>query len=161
MLLKTLGALLLAAVGLGLSRHLSRLLQVRIRQMEGFLQLLRTTRERIVGFRTPTPAIFAEFRNEALEAAGFLPALRSGDMRTALVTARDGLYLDDEEMIPLWDFAAALGSGFAEEEAARCELAIAALERALEARRSDRPNAARLGRTLVLGASLAVILVLV
>ncbi len=161
MLLKLLGSLLLTAVGLGLSRHLSRLLLLRIRQLEGFLQLLRTTREKIVGFATPVPRIFADFRNEALEAAGFLPALRATDMKTALCSSRDGLYLDDEEMAPLVDFAASLGCGFADEEGARCEVAIAAIERALETRRGDRPTAARLGRTLVVGASLAVILVLV
>ncbi len=161
MLLKLIGSCILAAVAFGLSRHLTRLLLLRIRQLEGFLQLLRTTREKIVGFGTPTPEIFAGFRNEALEAAGFLPALREGSMRTALREARDGLYLDDEELLPLLEFAASLGSGFADEEAARCEVAIAAIERALEARRSDQPNTAKLGRTLVVGASLAVILVLV
>ena len=160
-LLKLIGAATVAAFALVMSSHLSRLLLVRIRQLEGFLQLLRTISDKIIGFRTPTPAIFAAFRNEALEAAGFLPALRSGGMRHALTEARGGLYLDEEEMAPLLEFAETLGSGFADEEVARCGVVIAAVERALEARRGSRPSATKLSRTLVLGASLAVILVLV
>ena len=161
MLTKLLGAATITAFAFFTSFHLSHLLLARIRQLEGFLQLLRTTRDKIVGFRTPTPEIFAAFQNEALEASGFLPALRGGDMKSALDGARSGLYLDDEELAPLIEFAASLGSGFATEEAARCEVAITAVERALEVRRGSRPSATKLSRTLVVGASLAVILVLI
>ncbi len=161
MLLKLFGAATLAAFALGISRHFQHLLSARIRQLEGFLQLLRTTHDKIVGFGTPTPTIFAAFRNEALEAAGFLPVLRERGLQEALLSAREGLYLDSEELAPLLELAASLGRGFAAEEAARCRVAIAELERALAARRGSRPGSARLCRTLVLGASLAVILVLI
>ena len=159
-MLRLLGAAALLSFGLLTTRHLERLTHTRILQLEGFLLLLRTTREKILAFGTPTSEIFAAFRHGALEEAGLLVALRQNGMAAALGAARERLYLDDAEMAPLLDFAAALGSGFVAEETARCDLAIAAVERALNARRATEKDSTRLSRTLVLGASLASILVM-
>ena len=160
MLIRLFGAAALLGFALFTARHLERLYRTRILQLEGFLLLLRTTREKILAFGTPTPEIFSVFRHDALEEAGFLPTLREEGMAAALRAARERLYLDDGEMAPLLDFAASLGRSFAAEEATRCDVTIAAVERALAARSAAEKDAAKLSRTLVLGASLAFILVL-
>lgn len=161
MLLKLFGALAVGVFAARLTVHAMRLFSERILQLEGFLKLLRHIREKISCFRTPTPEIFKSFENDALSRAGFLPALAEGDMSAALRASRTHLYLDEEEMGALLDFSAALGGGFCEEEVARCDLAIAAISEALTRRRETQPRASKLCRTLVLGASLAVIIVLI
>ena len=161
MLLKLLGALAVAVCSARLTVHARRLFSERVLQLEGFLKLLRHIREKISCFRTPAPEIFKSFKNEALERAGFLAALSTGNMSAALAGACPGLYLSEEELTPLRDFASALGGGFCEEELARCDVAIAAISDALEERRRALPSSTRLCRTLVMGASLAVIIVLI
>ena len=161
MILKLLGAIAVAAFAARLTVHARSLFSERVLQLEGFLKLLRHIREKISCFRTPTPEIFKSFQNDSLERAGFLAALATGDMSTALQMARPGLYLDEEELAPLSDFASTLGGGFCEEELARCDIAIAAISGALEERRRALPSSTKLCRTLVMGASLAVIIVLI
>ena len=160
MLLKLLGALAVGLFATRLTFHARHLFSERVLQLEGFLKLLRHTREKIACFRTPTPEIFRSFENDALARAGVLARL-DGGLAAALEGARAGLYLDEEELRPLRDFAETLGSGFCEEEVARCDLAIAAVTEALSCRRESLPRASRLCRTLVIGASLTVIIVLI
>ena len=161
MLIKLIGALTVVLSAVATSLGLCRLFSERIRQLEGFLKLLRHTRERIACFHTPTPEIFASFQNAALLSAGFLEPLCEHGFAEALRAARGRLLLDEEELEPLLSFAEALGGGFSEEETARCDLAIAALERALAERREGLPRMAKLCRTLFLGAGLMLVIVLI
>ena len=132
-----------------------------LRQAEGFLALLRHIRERIACYRTPTPELFCNFQNAALRRAGILSAVGTGDFLGALAASADRLYLDGEEYRALSAFAAELGSGFAEEEIARCDLAIRRMEEAVTARRAALPRAVRLHRTLSLSAAAALVLLLI
>ncbi len=161
MLIKLIGALTVVLSAAFTSFGLCRLFSERIRQLEGFLKLLRHTREEIACFHTPTPEIFASFENAALRDAGFLAPLCERGFSAALSAARGRLLLSDEELSPLVSFAEALGGGFTEEETARCDLAIAAVERALGERREGLPRLLKLCRTLFLGAGLALVIVLI
>ena len=161
MLLKLIGALTVVFSAIATSFGLCHLFSERIRQLEGFLKLLRHTREHIACFRTPTPEIFAAFRNAALDDAGFLTPLCERGFSAALSESRARLLLDGEELAPLVAFAEALGGGYTEEETARCDLAIAAVERSLCERREGLPRLLKLCRTLMLGAGLALVIVLI
>lgn len=138
-----------------------RVFHERLLQMDGLLQLLRHIRERIACFRTPKGEILESFQNPALARAGFLRALEGGDLAAALSASEQRLYLDEGERAILSEFAAGLGTGFAEEELARCDLAIARLEQAIALRREALPRTAKLYRTMVMCSALAIIIVFI
>ena len=152
------GVLILAAY---LSLSGGRVFRERLLQMDGFLLLLRHIRERISCFHTPKGEILASFQNPALSRAGFLEACNGGDLSAALSATSDRLYLDEGELALLAEFASGFGSGFAEEELSRCDLAIARLEVAIAARREALPRTAKLYRTVVVCMALAVIIVFI
>ena len=158
--MKLFGALILMLFGGGLAALGGAVYAEGLRQAEGFLALLRHIRERIACYRTPAPELFCGFQNPALSRTGFLAALGSADFSHALAAAAERLYLDDEECEALRAFAAGLGSGFAEEELLRCDLAIRHLEAAVAARRDALPRSARLFRTLTVSATAALVLAL-
>lgn len=138
-----------------------RVFRERLLQMDGFLLLLRHIRERIACFRAPKGEILESFQNPALSRAGFLTAVGSGDLSAALSASQDRLYLDEGESAILSEFAAGFGTGFVDEELARCDLAIARLEAAIATRREALPRTAKLYRTVVMCSALAVIIVLI
>ena len=152
------GVLCLAAY---LSFSGGRVFRERLLQMDGLLLLLRHIRERIACFHTPRGEILESFQNPALSRAGFLAAARGGDLAAALAASLDRLYLDEGESAILTEFASGFGAGFAEEELARCDLAIARLEAAITARREALPRTAKLYRTVVVCSALAVIIVFI
>ena len=139
-------ALLLLSVYTGAS--LASMEKKRLRQTEGFLLLVRYIREQISCFRRPLPEIYTGFSNEALENAGFLPALAEGDFSSALARARDTLYLEDEEFKLLGAFGESVGQSFEEEQKALCAYTERELEKALARRREETPKRVRVLRTL-------------
>lgn len=157
-LLGALGILIAAAV---LAARGSTVFWERIRQMEGFLLLLRHIREQIGVLNTPKEQLFTGFSHPALTRAGITEAALGGGLSSALAGAEERLYLDSEEIAILEGFAAALGSSYAAEEVARCDLAIARLTAAIGTRRESRPQAARLFRTLLVSGAAAIVLVLI
>ena len=138
-----------------------RVFRERLLQLDGFLLLLRHIRERIACFQTPKSEIFGSFQNAALLRAGFLTALRGGDLSAALSATQARLYLDEGESAILSEFAEGFGTGFAKEELARCDLAIARLEHAIATRREALPRTAKLYRTVVMCSALAVIIIFI
>lgn len=161
MTVKLLGSLAMLGIAAVLAARGVAVFRERLLQLEGFVLLLRSIREQIACFRTPTREILAAFQNPALERAGFLAAAKRDGMAAALEESRERLYLDGEELGPLREFSAGLGGGYADEEVARCELCLARLTEAVARRREALPKAAKLYRTLVLGGALAVIIVLI
>lgn len=160
MTVKLCGACLMLLLAALLASRGSAALRERVAVLEGFLSLLRYIREKIACFRTPAPDIFESFHCEALSRTGFLTQLRDGGMLFALEHKGDGLYLDGEAMALLSEFAAELGGGYAEEELARCELAISRLSDILASYKESLPKSTKLYRTLMLSGTLAVIIVL-
>lgn len=157
-LLGAVGILLAAAM---LAARGGAVFRERIRQLEGFLLLLRHIRDEIGVLHTPTDRIFSGFSHPALARAGLTGACLAGGLSSALRAAAERLYLNREEMAVLEGFADALGSGYTAEEVARCDLAIARLTAALSARRDSLPDAARLFRTLLVSSAAAIVLVLI
>lgn len=153
-----LGILLAAAV---LAARGGSVFRERIRQLEGFLLLLRHLRDEIGVLHTPKDRILSGFSHPALARAGITGAALRAGLPAALAAAADRLYLDHEEMAILEGFAADLGSGYAPEEVARCDLAIARLTAKLTARREALPQTARLFRTLLVSGAAAIVLMLI
>ena len=160
MSVRLIGAAALFALGILLGMRGSAAAGEHIRQLEGFLLLVRHIRERIACFHTPKDRIFPSFRHEALLRVGFLGEVCRVGLSGALSACRSALYLDEGEMAILEEFAAGLGQGYLSEELARCDLAAARLEACLAAAREGLPRTARLYRTVAVSFSLAVILVL-
>lgn len=161
MILKLLGAVAVLLIGGYLAVRGGAVYYEGLLQAEGFLRLLRYVRERISCFRTPTSEILAEFNDPALSRAGVTSATAAGGLAAALTSSADRLYLNEEEMAVLRSFAALLGTGFAEEEVLRCDVAIRRMEEAVTARRDALPRSARLYRTLTVSAAAALVIVLI
>lgn len=159
--MQTFGAVSVLSLAVYLSLVGGRVFRERLLQLDGFLLLLRHIRERIACFHTPMGEILESYENPALMRCGFLEAARGGDLSAALAATADRLYLDEGECAILREFASGLGAGFAEEELARCDLAILRLEAALAARREALPRTAKLYRTVVMCFALAVIIVFI
>jgi stage III sporulation protein AB len=156
---RLLGAAAILFIGILLGRRGSAAFFEHIRQLEGFLLLLRHVRERIACFHTPKKQIFPSFRNAALERAGVLSGLAEGDLTAALLEARGALYLDEGEMAILLELSEGLGQGYLAEELSRCDLAVCRLEAALAAAREATPRKARIVRTVSVSGALALVLV--
>ncbi len=143
------GATLLLLLTLGIWREVRRGEERRLREGEGFLQLLRYIRAQIACFATPLPEIYAAFENEALAACGFLAVLREGGIEAALAACRDSLHAEKAERKTLLEAARELGGGYREQQLATCDYYIGALEELCRTRRAEYPGRLRLGRTLI------------
>ncbi|MBQ8351154.1 MAG: hypothetical protein IJY20_03810 [Clostridia bacterium] len=132
----------------------------RVRQMEGFLLLVRHVRTGIVCFAEPMEEIYRRFENEALETCGFLPALREGGFASALHVCRDRLYIGAEEGRALAAFAREVGKSYSREQAAVCDYTIGELEAALRRHQEEAPRRARAARSLAVCGGLALLILL-
>ena len=77
-MLRMIGAIMILAASAGVGYCFSAAEGGRVRQIEGFLLLLRHIRNGIVTYASPVEEIYNRFENTALETCGFLPALRTG-----------------------------------------------------------------------------------
>ena len=159
-MLRLIGAAALLLLSVHVGNSLAAVEKKRLRQIEGFLLLVRYIREQISCFRRPLPEIYGGFRNEALESVGFLAHLSEGDFATAFEKAREELYLEDEERKLLCAFAAGVGQSFEEEQRALCAYTERELEKALARRKEEAPKRARVLRTLcaVFGGMIVILL---
>ncbi len=159
-MLRLIGAAALLLLSLYTGSSLAEMEKKRLRQTEGFLLLVRYIREQISCFRRPLPDIYRDFQSEPLRNAGFLPALAKGDFAAALAAAKDGLYLEEEEIGLLYAFAQSVGQSFEEEQKALCAYTERELEKALARRKEETPKRVRVLRTLsaVFGGMIVILL---
>ena len=155
---RLIGALLLVGTFGYIGYHFSVMEGRRVRQTEGFLLLLRHIRTGIVCFSNPIEDIYRSFTNPALEACGFLPALRTGGFAHALRVCRESLYMEEEEWHTLLAFSEEVGKSYSHEQAAICDYTIAEMEKALHCRQEEAPRRARAARSLTGGGGLMLLL---
>ena len=161
MIYKIIGSLAVLVSAAMLAARTSSAMREGVAQTEAFILLVRRVREEISCFRTPRERILAAHSSEVLLRAGIDLSGTGGDLYAALLAARPRLYIEGEAYRALLAFSSRLGEGYAEEELARCDLCLFALDRSLEEGRLRLPRAAKLSRTLALGSALAVIILLV
>ncbi len=160
-MIRLLGLALVVGSTLGSGLLYAASLTEELRTWEGLLRLARHIRGRIESFHQPLILIYADFRDEGLEACGFLPALREEGFDRALTACRGRLRLRSPLWELLFDFGSQLGKSLADDQLRHCDRCIAAMEEALLALRQEHPERLRLSRTLALSlAAMAVLLLL-
>ena len=159
-MLKLMGGVLLLGCFSYIGYYVAGMEGRRVRQAEGFLLLLRHIRAGIVCFADPLAEIYHRFENEALEACGFLAALREGGFLHALHACRDCLYITAEEVRILHAFGSEVGKSNTREQAGACDYAIGELEGALRRHREEAPRRARAARSLAVCGGLALLILL-
>lgn len=153
---KGLGIVLLLCCGILCGVFLARFERARCLQAEGFVDLVRNVRLQIDCFGTPVAGILATLDEKLYSALGApkgctdLHTLLSG---TLLLVEREYAKL-------LRDFAAALGTGYREEELRYCDYYLARLTPLAQRTRDELEKRMRLALVLPLALSAALILLL-
>ena len=159
-MIRFLGLLLVAASTLGSGAVYAAALAAELRQWEGFLKLARHIRTRIEGFHQPLDGIYASFRDDTLEACGFLPLLRRQGLAEALTSCRSRLTLRPALIALLTDFSEPLGKSHTDDQLRHCDRCLVGMEEALQTLRREHPEKLRLARTLSLSLAAMVTLLL-
>lgn len=154
---KIAGALFLSVSGVLCAAHLNRRAERRVRQIGGWISLLRFVKGQVECFSLPMGEILARCNPEILAECSF-----AGDVAPtsfeALLTAAVPDDRDTEEI--LRRFCAEFGRGYREEEMRGCDYFLSQLE----ARRSELsgklPAQKKMHTTLCLCSALAVVLLL-
>ncbi|MBQ8509296.1 MAG: stage III sporulation protein AB [Clostridia bacterium] len=155
------GALLIFAGGTLAGLAASGMYRLRAAQLEAFCKLIAHIRAQIECYRAPLDAIYIGYRNEVLEACGFLGAARTSDGARALEACRGRLYITGDELCELEKFFASLGRHGAGEETSHCAYFEKRIGDFAAACRGELPKRARLCRTFgMLGGFLLAILLL-
>lgn len=132
----------------------------RYASVASLLRFLRFVRAEIAFSLTPMPEICEKFRDEGLEAAGFLEKMRKEGLTAALTDCREALWLKEEEFLLLTSFSKEIGRGYRESELSLLDRHIEALNALAEEVRTRLPGRIRLSRTLLLSGGAALILLL-
>ena len=132
----------------------------RVRECEGFLQLVRHIRAEIATFHTPLDRALARFENAALEEAGVLALARTRGLCAALFEKRDTLCLAGEERKVMLAFAEGVGRSYRAEAIALCERTENLLAASLEKEKREAPARVRAGNALLLFGGLSLLLLL-
>ncbi len=159
-MLQLIGAIGVMALSAYLAFSFSKMEGKRVRQIEGFLLLIRHIRAEIACFRTPVADIYAGFSHAALAECGFLESLRERGFSAALAAGQGELYLEEEEMATLSAFGEGVGRSYSGEQIALCDYTIGELEKALSRRREEAPKRARVLRTLSIAGGLMLVILL-
>ena len=152
---KLIGLGLLAVCGALCGVWLAGFERAKCRQAEAFVDLIRNVRLQIDCFSTPLGTILASLDDKLYAALG---APRAKDLSTLL--SQTVLLVDRELAKHLWDFAAALGSGYREEELRYCDHYLALLAPMAQKARNELEKRIKLAFILPLSLSAALILLL-
>ena len=152
---KLIGLALLAACGVLGGVLLTRFERAKCLQTEAFVDLIRNVRLQIDCFSTPLGNILASLDDKLYAALG---APRAADLSTLL--SQTVLLVDRDIAKYLWDFAAALGSGYREEELRYCDHYLALLTPLAQKARNELEKRIKLAFILPPSLSAALILLL-
>lgn len=162
MLVKIIGAALLLGLTVYVALEFSLMEGRRLRQIEGFLLLLRHIKAQISCFCMPTADIYRGFSNESLEESGLLASLcETNEFAKSIKDCRERLYLEDEEINLMLAFGGELGKSYRGEQIDCCDYYISEFESTYSARREEHPRRTRLMRSLLLSGGLMVIIIFI
>lgn len=159
MILEFTGAGIILVSALLLSLGLIRDYRNSLRELEALHQMITYIRDNIDHFMKPLPEIFQTYKNEYLEACGFLPNVRRTDLRQAW----DGqtFTLSEDTRTLLTTFVYQIGNGYREEELRLCDYTLTRLNGILEKKRSESKNKLKIYKTVPMLFALSVILILI
>lgn len=159
--MRVFGIALILLAALFFSAEFSRYQKKRIAEGDGFLHLFSHLRGEILCRLEPVADCFAGFRDEALERAGFLRALRECEnLGAAMEATEKKLSLCEEEKKTLLRFCLGFGRGYREEELRRIDAALEEFERQVAQDKRELPRLARLVRTLSAALALGIVILL-
>lgn len=117
---KLLGILLIVVSGSTLGSQCAAMLKRRVRVLEAIIKMLDSLEIKISTFATPLDDFFASYKDELLESCGFLQGVRENGFLNALKSSADKMYLTEEDVCLLSEFADDSIHFSATEQARRC-----------------------------------------
>ena len=157
MALRIVGAAILSLCGVLFAAHLNRRAECRLRQVEGWISLLRFVKAQVECFSLPMSEILWQCDREILRSCGY-PADLSPKSFSAMIEAAS--FCDGECARIAHAFAEEFGKGYREEEMRGCDYYLAQLEAHKESLAKKLPAQKKMNATLSVCAALALVLLL-
>ncbi|MBE6605932.1 MAG: hypothetical protein E7635_02705 [Ruminococcaceae bacterium] len=117
---KLLGILLIVLSGSTLGSQCAAILKRRVRALEAIIKMLDSLELKINTFSTPLDEFFDCYKDELLESCGFLQEVRENGFSCALKSNADEMYLTEDDVRLLSEFADDSLHFSAAEQARRC-----------------------------------------
>ncbi len=138
-----------------------------IRELEGYIKLVKTTENEITSYMTKQEDIFATFNDEFLEKCGFLPLLRSSPidessaLEHALAAFEKNTLIPKESFRALAELGAVLGKTTSEKQKEACLQCLRVLERVHGEIKNDAAKRAKVYRILGLASGAAAVILFI
>ena len=157
MALRIVGAAILSLCGVLFAAHLNRRAECRLRQVEGWISLLRFVKAQVECFSLPMSEILRRCDKEVLRSCGY-PADLSPKSFSAMIEAAS--FCDGESARIARAFSEEFGKGYREEEMRGCDYYLAQLEAHKECLAKKLPAQKKMNATLSVCTALALVLLL-
>ena len=157
MALRIVGAAILSLCGVLFAAHLNRRAECRLRQVEGWISLLRFVKAQVECFSLPMSEILLRCDQAVLQSCGY-PADIPPKSFSAMCEA--STFCDAECVRIARAFAEEFGKGYREEEMRGCDYYLAQLEAHKEMLAKKLPVQKKMNATLSICAALALVLLL-
>lgn len=159
--MKYIGAFILIAAALLVSREYSRYVKKHAEQCEEFLSFIGYMRIQISCFLRPSREIARGFHGVELERIGFLSAVNEGEsLYTAYKAAEDKLYLTEREREILETLFSSLPECYLDDGIRIIDSAYKEMEGVCRKIREERPKNVKLAATLSVTASIGFIILI-
>ncbi len=157
MIYKIAGALILSLSGVLCAAHLNRRAEKRVREISGWISLLRYVKVQIECFSLPMGEILARCERELLSECGFFGEIAPKSFDGLL--AASSLH-DEETRSIVRGFCEEFGRGYREEQTRGCDYYLSMLEGRREFLMEKLPAQKKMNATLSVCAALAIVLLL-
>ncbi len=154
------GAILLIIAALYISREYEKFLGRRISEYRGLCSMIAHAEEMISKYLAHGDGLWRDFRSDALEKCGFLPAVREGKgLHYAFESCRDKMSLSREAKDRLSLSFKRVGKGYMEGELANLSLVKESLAEECESESVAAEKNIKVARALLLGGALALAII--
>ena len=154
--------MLLLIAAIAASREYSAYAKRRIDQYDGFIELFSYAEGMISRFLSYGEALWRGFENGALEACGFLPALREGTPPIEAFEKCEGrLSLPREAKDKIKAFLSSMGRSYKDGELATLSAFRTELQSERKRQEEDLDKNVKIARALLLGGALAVFILII
>ena len=155
------GGALLMIGSLFAGREYRRYTDVRLGELCGFIDFLNHAKREISTYLTPTQKILRGFKNESLEALGFISGIeRYGSLGKAFSECADRSSLGKESKKLLSECFSGFGQGYKDAEISRSERYVASLNEILETEREELVKNAKIVSALLLSGAVGIFILL-
>ena len=122
--------------------------KARIKALESLIRMMESFGAKARSFGTPLKSFLSEYRDELLEASGFLnSAILTMSLGTAAHESADKLCIDGEDVALISEFGEGLGQYSLDEELKRCDYYVLQTKKLLETAKEKLPGETKLLRS--------------